>query len=104
MTRRLYVTMPDNSIWTVDAKHIIRNYKDYLLRNYPEFYGDEIAAERWAEKIIKNDPELIDWSNTMNWLDVALWAKLVDKKEMNADDFQNGWKGGEKVVYNVQPD
>lgn len=94
MTKEIHVTMPDGSVWAVDANLVAepraRYYAEVDARtgaNFDEVYAHEMATQ--------DAEDLIDWAhNNMNWEDVQANARLVVTPDSHVD-YQEGWVNGE---------
>jgi hypothetical protein len=105
MNKYLRVTMPDGSQWDVSVSEIARDRASYYAeQDTGAKAGDKFAKVFMKEYnyTMKNDDELMDWAtNNMNWSDVSAFAQKVEPRKLSAEEFQEGWLNGEKViVYN----
>lgn len=95
MSKHLFITMPDASVWAVPVDVIARNRAAYYAHQYggdiersltedtlPLFEGDSYEIEDWA-------------ANNMNWGEVVAHARLINEGET---DYQEGWVNGDKEV------
>lgn len=83
--RRLHITMPDGSIWSVPVTPIIED----RVRYYKSI-GQSIDAP--------SEPEIIDWAEgNMDWKDVAAQARC-EKVSPPTTQFQEGWLNGKKEI------
>lgn len=86
----LQVTMPDNSIWKVEAIIIAEDRASYLSENEGGSYN-LILRETLADSDL-----LIEWAkNEMNWKDVKNNAIRVEDCDV---DYEDGWCNGDKVI------
>lgn len=79
----IHVTMPDGSVWAVDAQIVSR-----------EFGGRAPILDVLSSE----DDKVLRWaSENLNWADVSATARLVSLGNV---DFQAGWmSGAKKIVY-----
>jgi len=95
MSKHLFVTMPDESVWAVPVEIIARNRAAHYAH---ECGGDiERSLAEDTMPLFEHDPyEVEDWAaNNMNWSDVVEHAVLVEQGET---DYEEGWANGEKEV------
>ena len=86
-TRKLFVTMPGGSVWSVPVQAVIDDRLAY--------YRSEGRAEPEDER--PTDAEIMDWAaGNMNWSDVAAVARL--ETIAPPPDFQEGWVNGPKRI------
>lgn len=95
----IHVTMKDHSVWAVPAEVIAKNRAQHYKH---EFHGNlqrSLNEDTWP--LFEEDAfEILDWAtNNMNWDEVAAFAtKVSGPPVLTADDFQEGWTEGKKVV------
>ncbi len=95
MSKHLFVTMPDESVWAVPVSIIATHRATYYAG---ECGGDvEKSLAEDTMPLFEHDPfEVEDWAaNNMNWSDVVEHARLVSEGET---DYEDGWVNGEKEV------
>lgn len=95
LNKKLIITMPDSSKWSVPVEPIARNR---AAQYASEFDGDveKSLAQDTAPLFESDSFEVEDWAaNNMNWSDVKDHATLHEAGEC---DFQEGWVNGEKEV------
>lgn len=80
------ITMPNGDVYSVPLSCIAESYSNYYGMKTEEvidhFTHVHYVAEEWAK-------------NNMNWSDVADYAKLELRGEV---DFQEGWCNGEAEI------
>lgn len=95
MSKNLFVTMPDNSVWAVPVAIIAQNRASH----YAHEYGGDITKSLLEDTLpfFYADPyEIKDWAaNNMNWSDVVEHARLISEGET---DYDEGWSNGHKEV------
>lgn len=95
LNKKLIITMPDHSKWSVPIERIARNRAAHYAH---EFDGDveKSLAEDTVPLFESDNFEIEDWAaNNMNWSDVQAHAQLHEAGECH---FQEGWVNGEKEV------
>ena len=92
------VTMPDKSVWMVEASIVANNRADYYAKNDPDAYGDALKTFRAEYKYTMEDhDELIDWArNNMDWCEFEDDAVRVDIP--SAVDYGREWSDAECEV------
>jgi len=95
MSKSLFVTMPDESVWAVPVEVIALNRATYYAKEYGGDVKWSLAED--TQPLFEQDPfEVEDWAaNNMNWSDVVEHAVMVKKGEV---DYDEGWANGAKEV------
>ena len=91
-SKRLVITMPDESQWAVPVEFIARHRASY----YAKEFGDDVTQSLREDTLPlfeSENYEIQDWSaNNMNWSDVKDVALRVKAPDVDYDD---GWCNGE---------
>lgn len=86
MNKKLIVTMSDKTRWAIPADLIARHRARYYAerdskRDDVDYYMEIFHAE--VEIALNDEYELLDWaSNSMDWKDVARFARFVRQIEV----------------------
>jgi len=78
--KKLIITMPDRSKWSVSALVVAKNRAEYYKEK-----GDDYDEE--LEFALSDNSELTDWAqNNMNWSDIEPHAKRLQSPQCDYDD------------------
>jgi hypothetical protein len=95
----LRVTMPDGSKWDVAVRKIAEHRARYYYERSPEQNTFEKSYEQTIALFEVHGYSIEDWAaNNMNWEDVKSAAKKVSSHPMADEDYQEGWRNGEKEI------
>ena len=93
----LHITMPDGSVWSVNADIIARDRATYYSEQEDDPSQRTVVWNEEYNITMTDDYSLTDWaSNNMNWSDVSQFARQISPAR--DVDFQEGWMNGERKV------